>query len=50
MLIPPKYFLTSKITQLLQSIEGSKEVINTINIPPEIEINIKRKSTQANSY
>jgi len=44
MLIPPKYFLTSKITQLLQSIEGSKEVINAINIPPEIEINIRRKS------
>ncbi|PIS15028.1 hypothetical protein COT63_02210 [Candidatus Shapirobacteria bacterium CG09_land_8_20_14_0_10_38_17] len=44
MLIPPKYSLTSKITQLLQSIEGSKEVINAINIPPEIEINIRRKS------
>ena len=44
MVIPPKYFLTPKITQLLQSIEASKEVINTVTIPPEIETNIRRQS------
>lgn len=44
MLIPPKYFLTPKITQLLQSIEASKEVINIVTIPPEIETNIRRQS------
>lgn len=44
MLIPPKYFLTTKITRLLQSIEASKEVINTVTIPPEIETNIRRQS------
>lgn len=44
MMIPPKYFLTSKIVQLLQSIEASKEVINSITIPPEIETNIRRQS------
>lgn len=44
MLIPPKYFLTPKISQLLQSIEASKEVINTVTIPPEIETNIRRQS------
>lgn len=49
MLIPPKYFLTPKISQLLQSIEASKEVINSINIPPEIENNIRRQSTLKSS-
>lgn len=44
MLIPPKYFLTPKISQLLSSIEASKEVINFITIPPEVEINIRRRS------
>ncbi|MBI2011785.1 Fic family protein [Candidatus Daviesbacteria bacterium] len=45
MLIPPKYILTPKISQLLSSIESSKEVINSITIPPEIEANIRRRST-----
>lgn len=49
MLIPPKYFLTPKITTLLQSIEASKEVINSIEIPVEIETNIRRKSTLKSS-
>lgn len=44
MLIPSKYFLTPKISQLLSSIEASNEVINSISIPPEIEINIRRQS------
>lgn len=44
MLIPPKYFLTPKISELLSSIEASREVINSIEIPPEVEINIKRQS------
>lgn len=44
MLIPPKYFLTPKISQLLSSIEASREVINSISIPIEIERNIRRNS------
>lgn len=44
MLIPPKYTLTTRITQSLQAIEASREVIETISIPPEVEINIRRQS------
>jgi len=44
MLIPPKYFLTPKISQLLASIEASNVVIASITIPPEIETNIRRQS------
>jgi Fic family protein len=44
MLIPPKYRLTPKIVELLQSIEASREVIDSITIPPEIESNIRRQS------
>lgn len=49
MLIPPKYTLTPKIVELLQSIEASREVINSIQIPPEVETNIRRKSTLKSS-
>lgn len=49
MVIPPKYFLTTKIIEALQSIEASKEVINSIEIPKELEINIRRKSTLRSS-
>lgn len=49
MLIPPKYFLTPKISELLQSIEACKEVINAISIPPELETNIRRSSTLKSS-
>lgn len=49
MLIPPKYILTQEISKLLSSIESSKEVINSITIPPEIEINIRRSSTLRSS-
>ncbi|MBI2049454.1 Fic family protein [Candidatus Roizmanbacteria bacterium] len=49
MLIPPKYFLTPKISQLLAGIEACKEVINTISIPPEVETNIRRQSTLRSS-
>ncbi|OGH11743.1 MAG: hypothetical protein A2857_02770 [Candidatus Levybacteria bacterium RIFCSPHIGHO2_01_FULL_36_15] len=44
MLIPPKYILTSKISQSLQSIEANRQVINSILVPPEIETNIRRQS------
>lgn len=47
--IPAKYILTPKISQLLSSIETSKEIIHTINIPPEIESNIRRQSTLKSS-
>lgn len=49
MFIPPKYILTPKISQLLQSIEASREIINAITIPPEVEINIRRQSTLKSS-
>lgn len=45
MLIPPKYRLTSKISELLQIIEGCKQVIDSIDLPLEIERNIRRQST-----
>lgn len=44
MLIPPKYLLTSQISHLLASIEASKQVIDSIQVLPEIEINIRRAS------
>lgn len=44
MLIPPKYTLTPKISEFLSSIEASRQIIDSIQIPPEIEANIKRQS------
>ena len=49
MLIPPKYVLTPKIIELLKRIEASREVINSIEVPPEIETNIRRQSTLKSS-
>ena len=49
MILPPKYTLTSKISESLGKIESAKEVINAIAIPPEIELNIRRKSTLRSS-
>lgn len=49
MLIPPKYILTPKISQLLASIEACREVINFVQIPPEVEVNIRRQSTLKSS-
>ncbi len=49
MLIPPKYTLTPHISELLSSIEGSKAVIDSVSIPPEIEVNIRRQSTLKSS-
>lgn len=49
MLIPPKYFLTPEISKLLASIEASREVIDTIAIPPEVETNIRRQTTLKSS-
>lgn len=49
MLIPPHYILTPKISEHLSKIESAKEVINSIPIPPEIEMNIRRKSTLKSS-
>lgn len=45
MIIPPKYTLTKEIISLLNEIEASKAVIDAVNIPIEIETNIRRKST-----
>lgn len=49
MIIPPKHTLTPKISQLLASIEASRQVIEAIDIPPEVEINIRRKSSLKSS-
>lgn len=49
MLIPPKYFLTPNISELLAHIEANKEVINAIEIPSDIELNIRRASTLRSS-
>jgi Fic family protein len=49
MLIPPKYDLTPEIVELLNSIDASREVIETVTIPTEIERNIRRQSTLRSS-
>lgn len=49
MLIPPIYRSTTEITKLLTSIEGSKQVVESIQIPPEVETNIRRHSTLKSS-
>lgn len=49
MLIPPRYRLTTKISELLSSIEASKAVIDAVTIPTEIELNIRRQSTLKSS-
>ncbi|QQG47341.1 MAG: Fic family protein [Candidatus Woesebacteria bacterium] len=42
MLIPPRYELTPELVSLLNSIEASRQVIDSIEIPLEIEQNIRR--------
>ncbi len=49
MLIPPKYRLTPEISELLASIEASKEIIESVAIPVEVENNIRRQSTLRSS-
>ncbi len=49
MLVPPKYRLTPNLSELLSSIEASRQVIDSITIPPEIENNIRRQSTLRSS-
>ncbi len=49
MLIPAKYFLTPRISELLSQIEAAKAVIESITIPPELETNIRRQSTLKSS-
>lgn len=49
MLIPPKYILTPKISELLAQIEANKEVVNSVSIPKELERNIRKKSTLKSS-
>lgn len=44
MLIPPKYTLTPKISELLSQIEVNKEIVDTVSIPLKVEQNIRRKS------
>lgn len=49
MLIPPKYSLTPQISGCLQSIEACKAVIDSIQIPIEVETNIRRQSVLKSS-
>jgi Fic family protein len=49
MLIPPRYRLNEEIVDLLKTIEGSREVIDSISIPAEVEQNIRRQSTLLSS-
>jgi len=44
-----KYKLTAKISELLSSIEASREVIESVSIPAEIETHIRRQSTLKSS-
>lgn len=44
MLIPPRYTFTTAISDSLQQLEACKQVLDTIHIPPEIEVNIRRQS------
>lgn len=48
-MIPPKYFLTPAISKSLAKIEAAKEVVDNISIPPEVELNIRRRSTLKSS-
>ena len=49
MLIPPKYFLTPEISRLLSKIEAAKEIVENMSVPPEIELNIRRRSVLKSS-
>lgn len=49
MLIPPKYNLNSKISDLLLSIEASREVVDSFPLDPVVEQNITRASTLKSS-
>ena len=49
MLIPPQYLITFKIVSLLQTIEGAREIIDKIQIPKELELNIRRNNTLKSS-
>ncbi|MBI4004834.1 Fic family protein, partial [Candidatus Roizmanbacteria bacterium] len=44
MSIPPHYSLTPAISQLLASIDVSREIIHTVAIPQEVETNIRGRS------
>ena len=45
MIIPKRYILNPSISKLLQSIEASKAVIDSLTINKKIELNIRRHST-----
>ncbi len=49
MIIPPRYTLTPRIVELLQTIAAAKQVIDDVAIPPEVEQNIRRASTLRSS-
>lgn len=49
MLIPPKYTLTPKISKLLSRIEAARSVIESVSIPLEVEMDIRRHSTLRSS-
>lgn len=45
MLIPPRYILNYQIVELLNSIDASREIIESISIPSKVEQHIRRQST-----
>lgn len=49
MVIPPKYFLTSRISEYLSLIESARAIIDSFPLPKEIEQNIRRKSSLKSS-
>lgn len=49
MKFPPKYVFTTTISQYLQQIEAAKQVVDAVEVPPEIETNIRRNSTLRSS-
>jgi len=49
MLIPPRYNKNEEMIELLSKIEASREVIEAVRIPAEIETNIRRQNTLKSS-
>lgn len=49
MRFPPHYVFTPRISEFLQKIEASKQVLESVSIPEEIEVNIRRNSTLRSS-
>ncbi len=49
MKFPPKYVFTPVISEYLQTIEACRQLVDAVEVPPEIETNIRRNSTLRSS-